>query len=227
MLFWQLRNLAATAINALKLPSGLLLKHLSSMGSLPPEFWSHICLFLSPPDLTNLALSSRDLLPSARRELYHTVVLDSDAPSVQQTVKLLRKDIHLCRRVRKFVLITSSERWYPKYWPNFEFATWIDPGILERADALHTIHFHGWPAGNPLAPEESDAFRDAFRDMLGAIYTMSRSLTSVKLENVALPAEILFTNYKPTQHLKQDLPVLPTIQRVTYKVTPGGGVLAV
>jgi hypothetical protein len=190
------------------------------MGSLPPELWSHICLLLSPPDLANLALSSLDLLQSARRQLYHTVVLDSDARPVQETVELLRRDIHLCRRVRKLVLITSSGRWYPKYWPNFEPPTWYDPAIFGQMDALHTIHFHGWPAGNPSAPEKSEAFRD----MLGSIYTMSRSLTTVKLENVALPAEIIFTNYKPAQYLKAELPVLPTIQRVTYKVTHGGGV---
>ncbi|KAF5329625.1 hypothetical protein D9619_009463 [Psilocybe cf. subviscida] len=189
------------------------------MGSLPPELWSHICLFLSPTDLADLALSSKSLLQSARRELYHTVVLDSDGRSVQETVKLLTKDIHLCRQVRKLILITSSGRWYPKNWPNFEFQTWFDPAIFGRMDALHTIHFHGWPAGNPRASGGSDAFRD----MLCAIYTMSRSLTSVKLENVALPAEIIFTNYKPTQHLKPDFPVLPIIQRVTFKVTHGGG----
>lgn len=210
-------------INALKLPES----HqdcYSSMGSLPPELWSHICLFLSPPDLANLALSSGDLLQSVRRELYHTVVLDSNAPSVQQTVKLLKKDIYLCRSVRKLVLITSSTGWYPQFWENFEFPTWYDPAIFAQTDALHTIHFHGWPAGNPDAPKDGPVFREAFQEMLCAIYAMSRSLTSVKLENVALPAEILFPTYKPTQHLKRDVPVLPTIRRVTYKVTYGGGV---
>ncbi|KAF8954071.1 hypothetical protein BDZ97DRAFT_1766697 [Flammula alnicola] len=176
------------------------------MELLPAELWGHICGFLGPPDLANLALTSSSYLAPARWYLYTKIMLRSDSPSRTDTFRLLLNNAPLARRTVS-LSIETAKGWQPEH--SFPSHTWIDMNIFKDMDRLRTVKFRRLPCAI-----SNDATASEFLDLLGAIYRDCRGLTEVSIWGFVWPALPVDWFLRPTDI--HQYAVRPNLQKVKY-----------
>ncbi|KAF9475367.1 hypothetical protein BDN70DRAFT_924031, partial [Pholiota conissans] len=183
------------------------------MEFLPIELWNHTCTFLGPSDLASLALVSSSYLSSARYQLYTSLVLRSDSPSVRSTFKLIKSTPALARRVHSLTIDTDT-KWSQKYLRAGN--TWLDLDIFVHMERLQRLRVRRLPC-----VVSDDAKASEFVDILSRVYSNCKSLTEVNLSGFwwpQLPTEWLLPEgiAQAKQH--------PKLEKIVYSARYSSGI---